>query len=1326
LTIEDLRDELNLKYERLGFWNGKGGKAFGDEEEAAFFAGGFKGKCNYCGAYGHKSKNCAKKGGKESKQSSGRNGFKWKCFKCHKEGHKAKDCPEKQKDKGNVAMEGSGSHGESEIAFMLMENEEYAMSGEEKVEKNYFIADSGASCHLVGSDKGMYNCKSINDEVIVGNGKGIQATKIGSLKMLVKQEDGKEHVITLHGVKYVPELGPYNLFSLTTAMKKGYQLGSCDKAITLSKGSFQMAFDTAIITKSSWLAAVEMIPIVNNQERIQPAVSMQEGKCSDVNILHEMFGHIGDDATKFTAEYYKLKCKGELDPCESCARAKARQKNLGHPDDTKKSMIPGERLGFDVSSVKYKSFGGSKYWLLVVDHATDHLWSYFLKKKSDVPETIQKLVSKLVAQNYKVKYLRCDNAGENKMTDELLKKKGIHVEFEYTSPNTPQHNGKVERKFATLYGRIRAMLNAAGLDGNLRQKLWAEAANTATICDGIMVPRRGIKPPYEQFYKQENKCVRNLRRFGEVGIMTKKASIQGKLKDKGVPVMFLGYTIDHSSDTYRVLNLKTNQVVLSRDIYKWLNLSYQQWIRKGNTTKGIDVMDSDSEDEEEEENELAEDDKEEDVDEDKIDGEEEIQSQAYIEQERNLSKTGSCMKRELARIQDYNKAGRQERMEPLQSTVSGVITRAQAKLHNADDKEKEVKDLSNFVQELTGPDMAMIANTVKMMEKRPKVMNEPLEAESKVGNLTKHLLQQLDELKDDLEMSSEEKEKRLRIITSILRAEVPKTFQEAWNHPDPLMRSRWRDAIRKEFHDMIKRGVWRTIKRRDVPADRRLVKSKWVFDVKRDGRFRARLVACGYTQIPGIDFQNSYAPTINDVTWRLLLILMIARKYDAKIVDVETAFLYGELDEEIYMLSPEGLDNKPDECVKLEKAIYGLVQAARQYYKFFVKTLKKVGFEVSKADPCLLMREDEFGTVFFAVWVDDSLVIGDEKAIDKVIKDLKENGLVLKITESLKDYLSCEITFSGDGDKAWIHQPHLIKKLRDKFGEMVEGLRLYKTPGTPGFGIVRNPEGGEKISEMDQGLYRSGTGMLLYLVKYSRPDIANPVRELSKVLDGASPAAFREMLRIIKYVLDTNEMALKIAPNFKKTGVWRVVAFSDSDYAGDTETRHSVSGWAIYFADVLVAWQSKSQRSVTLSSSEAEYVALAEVAKNIKFIYMNLIFMGIDVELPIVVRVDNNGAIFMAENIHVGQRTKHVDICWRFVNEFVEDGFLKVIFVRSEDNDADLFTKNVKGELFEKHSKKMIEKRDPSRLESTGRVSDCVESSRIEGVKGKKINNEIK
>eukprot|EP00980_Cylindrotheca_fusiformis_P026468 scaffold16219_cov100-Cylindrotheca_fusiformis.AAC.1 len=112
---------------------------------------------------------------------------------------------------------------------------------------------------------------------------------------------------------------------------------------------------------------------------------------------------------------------------------------------------------------------------------------------------------------------------------------------------------------------------------------------------------------------------------------------------------------------------------------------------------------------------------------------------------------------------------------------------------------------------------------------------------------------------------------------------------------------------------MNKRQVWRVIEKVKVPKNCRLVKCKWVFDVKRDGRFRARLVACGYTQIPGVDFQNSFAPTINDITWRLLLILLLVNNYDAKIIDVETAFLLGDLDEEIFMQAPEGLGIGDDE-----------------------------------------------------------------------------------------------------------------------------------------------------------------------------------------------------------------------------------------------------------------------------------------------------------------------------------------------------------------------------------------------------------------------------
>ena len=151
--------------------------------------------------------------------------------------------------------------------------------------------------------------------------------------------------------------------------------------------------------------------------------------------------------------------------------------------------------------------------------------------------------------------------------------------------------------------------------------------------------------------------------------------------------------------------------------------------------------------------------------------------------------------------------------------------------------------------------------------------------------------------------------------------------------------------------------------------------------------------------------------------------------------------------------------------------------------------------------------------------------------------------------------------------------------------------------------------------------------------------------------------------------------------------------YTNSDYAGDKETRISVTGYILFFMGVPIIWKSKSQRSITLSSSEAEYVALSEAAKYIKFVYQLLQSIGVSVQLPIVVRVDNVGAIFMSENTSTSGRTKHVDIRYQYVNEMVMDGFLKIVFVKTKENVADVFTKNVTSEVYKTLAKSFLSER---------------------------------
>ena len=554
-----------------------------------------------------------------------------------------------------------------------------------------------------------------------------------------------------------------------------------------------------------------------------------------------------------------------------------------------------------------------------------------------------------------------------------------------------------------------------------------------------------------------------------------------------------------------------------------------------------------------------------------------------------------------------------------------------------------------------------------------------------------HVLDAMEYLESkDNDVPTKQRDELLRDIVLSLKSEIPKSYKEAWDHPDPKMRARWRSAFKKELDSMEKRDVWKVIKKSDMPKGRRCVKSKWVFDVKRNGTFKVRLVACGYTQIPGVDFTDSFAPVINDVSWRILIVLMLVWNLNATIIDVETAFLLGDLEEEIYMTCREV--HGDNEVLLLQHSIYGLVQAARQYYKKFISVLKKLNFEGGYPDPCLMTRRTEKGVVFIAIWVDDSLLVGNQMAIDETINDLKNEGFTLKVEGSLHDYLSCEILIDRENKLGWIHQPHLVDKLEKKFGDEIKNLQRYRTPGTPGQGILRDTKA--KIDAEKHKIYRSGVGMLLYLIKHSRPDISNAVRELTKALDAPSPAAYKEMLRVIKYTIDTKDMALKMKPVEEESdGSWTIVVYSDSDFAGDKETRVSIAGFVIYLMGVPISWKSKGMKSVTLSSSEAEYVALAEAAKEVKFVYQVLQSMGMKIKLPIIVRVDNVGAIFIAENVAVSQRTKHIDVKYRFVQEFVMDGFLRIIFVRTAENQADIFTKNVNGDLHDKHCEHLIGKK---------------------------------
>jgi len=238
--------------------------------------------------------------------------------------------------------------------------------------------------------------------------------------------------------------------------------------------------------------------------------------------------------------------------------------------------------------------------------------------------------------------------------------------------------------------------------------------------------------------------------------------------------------------------------------------------------------------------------------------------------------------------------------------------------------------------------------------------------------------------------------------------------------------------------------VWRKCNKNDLPAGRRPVKCKWVFDIKRNDTFRARIVAKGFTQQPGLDYYLQCSPVVNDITFRIWLTCVLIWQLQTLVFDVETAFLHGSFcpGEEVHMNCPPGMVHHTDECLLLLKTSYGLIQVARHYFDFFSKTLVDIGFQQSPADPCLFLFKNALGMMLVIAHVDDvGLACSSYALVEFLFAELKKRKINYAVENDLTDYLSCEILFNKTRTKAWLGQPHLIKKLRTLFADKVSHLK---------------------------------------------------------------------------------------------------------------------------------------------------------------------------------------------------------------------------------------------------------------------------------------------
>ncbi|PKU87548.1 Retrovirus-related Pol polyprotein from transposon TNT 1-94 [Dendrobium catenatum] len=490
---------------------------------------------------------------------------------------------------------------------------------------------------------------------------------------------------------------------------------------------------------------------------------------------------------------------------------------------------------------------------------------------------------------------------------------------------------------------------------------------------------------------------------------------------------------------------------------------------------------------------------------------------------------------------------------------------------------------------------------------------------------------------------------------------VPTTYSDASKQAE------WRQAMAEEFAALQQQGTWTLVA---PPQNASILGCKWTFRNKfnSDGsvaRHKARLVAQGNRQEHGLDYEETFSPVAKLPTIRVLFTVALHHGWTVQQLDVNNAFLHGTLTETVFMRQPKGFEDSmnPDYVCHLKKAIYGLKQAPRQWYTTFTNHLLNSGFQHSRADPSLLIYRRRDIQIFLLVYVDDILITGNnETEISKLLLNLN-NQFSMKHLGPASQFLG--ISIKSTKDKYFLTQSSYALSL-------LQQTNLVQCNSLSNPSVTKQPSNFKLDNTIsDATVYRRITGGLQYLT-ITRPDIAHSVNNLAQHMHNPEPVHLYLLKRLLRYIKGTISVGLPIT----KSNL-QLRTFSDADWAGDPITRKSTTGFCTFLGDNLISWTVKKQTTVSRSSTESEYRALAAATADIIWLRRLTEDFNISHNQPISIFCDNTSAIALANNPVFHARTKHIEIDQRFIRDHIQRNTIRVLPISTVDQLADIFTKSL-------------------------------------------------
>lgn len=1174
--------------------------------------------CKYCKRRNHDISECRKKAAKEQAKEQAKT--------------QAKD-QDKPKDQTKSKMNNPGKPKGQKYAYNMVERATTKGA-------NDWVVDSGASSHMTYLRRHLTNYEDLEEPriIILGDGKETLAVGKGELEFESSDSEG-----VLTNVLFVPDLKE-NLFSVTKAMSKGISVDFSGNSVSVMKNETV----TMTATKNGdnlFILTLKPLNVIHEHA----SVSVEE--------WHRRFGHSSIDLIKQAAKQdavigLKFDSLNEVNDCENCAAGKLTRSS--HP--SRRNLKASENSAImhvdTCGPFSAESLGGSKYYVAGVDEYSNYKLIRFVANKHEIADVVKQMISQLEAESKRtLKVLVTDNGSEfvNSNLSEFLKVRGIV--HDRSTRYTPEQNGCVERANRTIIDGIRTLLS----DARLPVSLWAEAAGTVVYTTNRLIGPRSSTKTRHELYWGHKPDIRNLRVFGQTAfVRVQNSRIENKFMEKAIKMTFVGYT--DRFNTYRFYDPESGAVDISCDVrfgdfkraeetdpapnnaptYFNFNLDkakdklndHEIYDQDGLNSAADVPLDSQSRAESVDPNL-------------ELDGNGEI-----FELPSPDNKSNDVVESQISilnSLNDEEKGSLDENdstptiLDALNENEGAVSTRDNSEISSFNDSADSNKfngvsssqsDIAVSSQPNPAPARSLRSNTTTAQLVKPANILSWFWAEhADLASVT---------------------------------ADEPRNVQEA---RDSGNWSSWREAMDDEMSALHKNKTWILVPR---PKNRRVIKCRWVFKLKTnpDGsieRFRARLVAKGFSQVPDIDFKATFAPVASSNTIRL--VFAFAAKFNMNIsqFDVKTAFLYGDLEETLFMEFPEGYDNPEKKVCKLIKNLYGLKQAPRNWNRKFHDLMEQFKLKRSNFDRCLYFNDN--CSLILAIYVDDGLLLSNDTHLQKqFMAHLKSNFETKFIPCS--SYLGFQIEKQMGSSDIFLHQTSYCNKILQKFG--MADCKAASTPEEVG-----QPSYNDETPLTSDYPFKDVVGSLLYLVTCTRPDIAHAVSMASRT-GKPTMIHWQRLKRILRYLKGTTNFGIRFRGGQESP---ELVGYSDADYANDPITRRSTSGYCILYAGGPLAWKCQQQPIVSLSTTEAEFISGCDLVKDLVPIRETLIELGAIRNESTPVMIDNLSTVRISNDEGGQKRTKHIDVRYKWLNEQSEKKIIKVQHINGVDQAADILTK---------------------------------------------------